>query len=167
MDFWNKRHRFLAPIVAEVRQSGPWEQTVDGRPWRAAEMNFWNKRHRFLALIVSKVCQIGPCMLTKVTMFISRSPIEIQWITRKWPYGNPDILHTTEKTCPYNVHLKQSSRQHYRDGRIALSIHEMTHISTMCSGSSVHVNVVETNISLSISYIITKCTENSIHTKMI
>ena len=28
MDFWNKRHRFLAPIVAEVRQSGPSERTV-------------------------------------------------------------------------------------------------------------------------------------------
>ena len=46
MDFINKRHRFLAPIVAEVRQSGPSE------PWRAAEMNFWNKRHGFLAPIV-------------------------------------------------------------------------------------------------------------------
>ena len=83
MDFWNKRHGFLAPIVAEVRQSGPWEQAVEGRPWRTAEMNFWNKRHGFLALIVSKVCQIGPCMLTKLTMFISRNPIEIQWVSRK------------------------------------------------------------------------------------
>ena len=84
MDFWNKRHGFLAPIVAEVRQSGPWERAVDGRPWRAAEMNFWNKRHGFLALVVSKVCQIGPCMLTKpLTMFISRNPIEIQWVSRK------------------------------------------------------------------------------------
>ena len=54
MDFWNKRHRFLASIVAEVRQSGPSE------PWRDAEMNFWNKRHGFLALIVSKVYQIWP-----------------------------------------------------------------------------------------------------------
>ena len=53
MDFWNKRHRFLASIVAEVRQSGLSE------PWRAAEMNFWNKRHGFLAPI-SKVYQIGP-----------------------------------------------------------------------------------------------------------
>ena len=83
-DFWNKRHGFLAPIVAEVRQSGPWEQAVDGRPWRAAEMNFWNKRLGFLALIVSKVCQIGPCMLTKpLTMFISRNPIDFQWVSRK------------------------------------------------------------------------------------
>ena len=59
-DFWNKRHGFLAPIVAEVRQSGPWEPAVDGRPWRAAGMYFWNKRHRFLAPIVSEFRQSGP-----------------------------------------------------------------------------------------------------------
>ena len=60
MDFWNKRHGFLAPIVAEVRQSGPWEPAVDGRPWRAAGTDFWNKRHGFLSPIVSEVRQSGP-----------------------------------------------------------------------------------------------------------
>ena len=30
MDFWNKRHGFLSPIVAEVRQSGPWTAGRDG-----------------------------------------------------------------------------------------------------------------------------------------
>ena len=59
-DFWNKRHGFLAPIVAKVRQSGPWEQAVDGRPWRAAGTDFWNKRHGFLAPIVAEVRQSGP-----------------------------------------------------------------------------------------------------------
>ena len=59
-DFWNKRHGFLAPIVAEVRQSGPWGRAVDGRPWRAAGTDFWNKRHGFLAPIVAEVRQSGP-----------------------------------------------------------------------------------------------------------
>ena len=31
-DFWNKRHGFLAPIVADVRQSGPWTTGRDGPP---------------------------------------------------------------------------------------------------------------------------------------
>ena len=65
---WNKlvrvrvrvRKKFLAPIVAEVRQSGPWEPAVDGRPWRAAGTDFWNKRHRFLAPIVAEVRQSEP-----------------------------------------------------------------------------------------------------------
>ena len=52
MDFWNKRHRFLTPIVAKVHQSGPWGRAVDGRPWRAAGTDFWNERHGFLASIV-------------------------------------------------------------------------------------------------------------------
>ena len=60
IDFWNKRHGFLTPIVSEVRQSGPWGRAVDGQPWRAAGMDFWNKRHGFLAPIVSKVSQGGP-----------------------------------------------------------------------------------------------------------
>ena len=60
MDFWNKRHGFLAPIVAEVRQSGPWEPAVDGRPRRAAGTDFWNKRHGFLSPIVAEVRQSGP-----------------------------------------------------------------------------------------------------------
>ena len=60
IDFWNKRHGFLAPIVAEVRQSGPWERAVDGRPWRAAGTDFWNKRHGFLSPIVAEVRQSGP-----------------------------------------------------------------------------------------------------------
>ena len=60
MDFWNKRHGFLAPIVAEVRQSGPWEPAVDGQPWRAAGTDFWNKRHGFLSPIVAEVRQSGP-----------------------------------------------------------------------------------------------------------
>ena len=55
MDFWNKRHRFLTPIVAKVHQSGPWGRAVDGRPWRAAGTDFWNKRHGFLAPIVAEV----------------------------------------------------------------------------------------------------------------
>ena len=57
MDFWNKRHEFLTPIVSEVRQSGPWGRAMDGRPWRAAGMDFWNKRHGFLTPIVSEVRQ--------------------------------------------------------------------------------------------------------------
>ena len=59
-DFWNKRHGILAPIVAEVRQSEPWEPAVDWRPWRAAGMDFWNKWDGFLVPIVSKVSQSGP-----------------------------------------------------------------------------------------------------------
>ena len=35
MNFWNKRHGFLTPIVSEVCQSGPWGRAVDGQPWRA------------------------------------------------------------------------------------------------------------------------------------
>ena len=38
MDFWNKRHGFLSPIVSKVSQSGPWGRAVDGLPWRAARM---------------------------------------------------------------------------------------------------------------------------------
>ena len=49
MNFWNKRHGFLTPIVSKVSQSGPWGRAVDGRSWRAAGMNFWNKWHGFLA----------------------------------------------------------------------------------------------------------------------
>ena len=60
MDFWNKRHGFLTPIVSEVRQSGSWGRAVDGHPWRAAGLEFWNKRHEFLTPIVSEVCQSGP-----------------------------------------------------------------------------------------------------------
>ena len=44
MNFWNKRHRFLAPIVSKVYQIGPWEQAVDGRPWRAVDSFFSNKK---------------------------------------------------------------------------------------------------------------------------
>ena len=35
MDFWNKRHGFLAPIVSKVCQIWPWGRAVDGWPWRA------------------------------------------------------------------------------------------------------------------------------------
>ena len=39
-DFWNKRHGFLAPIVAEVRQSGPWQPAGrDGPPGWTFETN--------------------------------------------------------------------------------------------------------------------------------
>ena len=40
MNFWNKWHGFLAPIVSEVCQSEPWGQAVDGQPWRAAGNDF-------------------------------------------------------------------------------------------------------------------------------
>ena len=50
----------IKKIVAEVRQSGPWERAVDGRPWRAAGTDFWNKRHGFLSPIVAEVRQSGP-----------------------------------------------------------------------------------------------------------
>ena len=43
MDFWNKRHGFLTPIVSEVRQSGPWGRAVDGRSWRAAGTDSWRR----------------------------------------------------------------------------------------------------------------------------
>ena len=59
MEFWNKQHEFLTPIVAKVHQNGPWGRALDGQPWRAAGMDFWNKQHGFLAPIVSKSCQIG------------------------------------------------------------------------------------------------------------
>ena len=39
--------------------------------------------------------------------------------------------------------------------------------SNPSGGPHDNVNVIETDISLSISYIITKCTENSIHTNII
>ena len=33
MDFWNKRHGFLTPIISKVSQSGPWGPGRGGGPW--------------------------------------------------------------------------------------------------------------------------------------
>ena len=48
IDFWNKRHAFLAPIVAEVRQSGPWTAGRDGPPERTFETNGTDSWRRLL-----------------------------------------------------------------------------------------------------------------------
>ena len=47
-DFWNKRHGFLAPIVAEVRQSGPWTAGRDGPPGGTFETNGTDSWRRLL-----------------------------------------------------------------------------------------------------------------------
>ena len=52
MDFWNKRHGFLAPIVAEVRQSGPWTAGRDGPPGWTFETNGTDSWRRLLQKFV-------------------------------------------------------------------------------------------------------------------
>ena len=47
-DFWNKRYGFLAPIVAEVRQSGPWTAVRDGPPGGTFETNGTDSWRRLL-----------------------------------------------------------------------------------------------------------------------
>ena len=52
IDFWNKRHAFLAPIVAEVRQSGPWTAGRDGPPGLTFETNGTHSWRRLLQKFV-------------------------------------------------------------------------------------------------------------------
>ena len=79
-DFWNKRHGFLAPIVAEVRQSGPWEPAVDGRPWREAGVYFWNKRHGFLTPIVAKVNGLSSERVSPRDLFLGPYCLTCLWM---------------------------------------------------------------------------------------
>ena len=48
----NKRHGFLAPIVAEVRQSGPWTAGRDGPPGLTFETNGTDSWRRLLQKFV-------------------------------------------------------------------------------------------------------------------
>ena len=135
IDFWNKRHGFLAPIVAEVRQSGPWQPAVDGRPWRAAGDWLLKQTAR---IPVADCCRssseravdgrpwraAGDWLLKQTARipgadcFKSLSDRAVVAGRRRLAVTGihlPDLDHTRETPFQHNLHIKQCLRHYVQE----------------------------------------------------